>query len=100
MKQLTKEQQEQAVELIEKSITDAGDYSNYIESAKAFLQSLKPKYYVCMLTKGEIRYLTNDARLMKDKKLAFEFDNINDARIELQSLNFHYKHEMNFILTE
>jgi hypothetical protein len=60
MKQLTKEQQEQAVELIEKSITENVSYKDYIESAKAFLQSLKPKVYVCSVTSGEISfYKTN-----------------------------------------
>jgi hypothetical protein len=45
MKQLTTEQQEQAVELIERSIHE--NQERYILSAKAFLQSLKPKVYVC-----------------------------------------------------
>jgi hypothetical protein len=49
MKQLTKEEQEQAVELIELSLNleTLYDRNIYIRSAKAFLQSLKPKVYVC-----------------------------------------------------
>lgn len=59
MKQLTKEQQEEMLQFIEYlSKEDAfinKDY--YIDKAKAFLQSLKPKIYVCQLFGiGEIRF--------------------------------------------
>ena len=54
MKQLTTEQQEQAVELIELSLNQETLYDRmmYIKSAKAFLQSLKPKVYVCQNNGG------------------------------------------------
>jgi len=54
MKQLTKEQQQEMLKMIEHlSKEDAlmnKDY--YIDKAKAFLQSLKPKIYVCQNNGG------------------------------------------------
>ena len=59
MKELTKEQQEQAVDILERVANDSPK-EYYYESAKAFLQSLKPKVYVCSVTSGEISfYKTN-----------------------------------------
>ena len=90
MKQLTKEQQEQAVELIEKSIIDSGDYSKYIESAKAFLQSLKPKIYVCQNISGTFYYFSKSV-LNEDYVCsindAHRFDSIEDARIFIDEEN-------------
>ena len=63
MKQLTKEQQEEMLKMIEHlSKEDAfinRDY--YIDKAKAFLQSLKPKVYVCIIhNNGKINFWKDD----------------------------------------
>ena len=67
MKQLTKEQQEQAVELIELSLNQETLYDRmmYIQSAKAFLQSLKPKVYVCQ-NRCQVFYFFSKSVLNED----------------------------------
>lgn len=106
MKQLTKEQQEQAVELI-KGLMQKNPMDNYIESAKAFLQSLKPKIYVCKIDEKEkIEYLqgfyANNIFLPQWNTsigTAKQFNLFEEARELLNSIekddNFKY-----FILTE
>ena len=104
MKQLTKEQQEQAVELIELSLNleTLYDRNIYIRSAKAFLQSLKPKCYVCIIhNNGKIKFWKDDY---------FETGNwstsIEDAKVlELQEAHevkdrFINANQNIFILTE
>ena len=60
MKQLTTEQQEEMLKMIEHlSKEDAlmnKDY--YIDKAKAFLQSLKPKVYVCQNNGGFLYFFS------------------------------------------
>jgi hypothetical protein len=83
MKQLTKEQQEHAVELIELGLKPETLYDKmmYIQSAKAFLQSLKPKIYVCSIDKENyICYLGDKCIFYDEIESALIFDNIEDAR--------------------
>ena len=80
MKLLTTEQQEQAVEILERIANDEPkDY--YYESAKAFLQSLKPKIYVCSIDEENyICYLGDKCIFYDEIESALIFDNIEDAR--------------------
>ena len=79
MKQLTKEQQEQAVELI--TVLSEKERNDYIQLAKAFLQSLKPKIYVCSIDEENyICYLGDKCIFYDEIESALIFDNIEDAR--------------------
>ena len=89
---------------MEQSITDDGDYSKYIASAKAFLKSLKPKVYVCAInSQNEIVFVTEFNVIPQfsnniENAMTFESldkaKNIKDEILELFDLtNF-------FILTE
>jgi hypothetical protein len=100
MKQLTKEQQEQAVELIERSIRE--NQGNYIQSAKTFLQSLKPKIYIgCLEDDGIIIFLQheNENYWVDDIEQAKSFNEYDEAKISLDNIK-KYKGNRYFILTE
>ena len=105
MKQLTKEQQEQAVEIIEKFILVKESPSKYdptyfINSAKAFLKSLKPKVYVCKIRSNEIYYLKEDCvGWCNYTNIAKGFSSIEEAREVLQILKKN-KNCKYFIITE
>jgi hypothetical protein len=92
MKQLTKEQQEQAVEIINDLLGQiespwANDIS-YIHSAKAFLQSTKPKIYVCQNVCGTFYYYSKfilnkeviNEKYIKSLTDAHRFDSIEEAQ--------------------
>jgi len=89
MKQLTKQEQEQAVELITdlvESTEKSAIYNRaeYIESAKAFLQSLKPKIYVCQNNCGFFYFFTKSVlneEFALDESYAHRFDSIEQAQI-------------------
>ena len=88
MKPLTTEQQEQAIELIERVANDEPkDY--YYESAKDFLQSLKPKVYVCNNNHGSMFFFSKSV-LNEDFVItesdAHIFNSIEDAREILDSI--------------
>jgi hypothetical protein len=100
MKQLTKEQQEQAVELIERSIVE--NQGNYIQSAKTFLQSLKPKFYIgCVDASRDMVFLEHKENEYwnLDIREAINFYSFDEARAVLDSIE---KDEdcRYFILTE
>ena len=83
MKPLTTEQQEQAVEILERIANDEPkDY--YYESAKAFLNSLKPKVYVCQ-NDGGFFYFFSKSVLNEDfiigESDAHSFDSIEQAEM-------------------
>jgi hypothetical protein len=102
MKLLTTEQQEQAVELIELSLNleTLYDRNIYIRSAKAFLQSLKPKVYVCNIDEdGLMFYLREDNLFDMDFELAKYFHEFDEARSVLDSIE-KYEDNKYFILTE
>ena len=86
MKPLTTEQQEQAVELIELGLKPetSGNRMMYIQSAKAFLQSLKPKVYVCQNNCGFF-YFFSKSVLNEDfiigESNAHRFDSIEQAEM-------------------
>ena len=84
MKQLTKEQQEHAVELIEKfslGCQPSNYYKQFVKHAKAFLQSLKPNIYVCSIDEEHyICYLGDKCIFYDEIESALIFDNIEDAR--------------------
>ena len=61
MKLLTKEEQEQAVQII-KNLTQDSVQDFYYESAKAFLKSLKPKVYMCQIDEDKHIYFLNANR--------------------------------------
>jgi hypothetical protein len=107
MKQLTKEQQEQAVELIESIVLSTEKSSIYnraafIQSAKTFLQSLKPKIYIGRVDASrDIVFLEHqeDEYWNSDIGDAINFHSIDEARAVLDSIE---KDEdcRYFILTE
>ena len=106
MKQLTKEQQEQAVELIEKISTmpchaSYANNTNYVQSAKTFLQSLKPKIYIGCIDHSDMVFLENkeDEYWCSDIDKAINFDSFDEARAVLESIK-KYKAFRYFILTE
>ena len=105
MKQLTKEQQEQAVDILERVANDSPK-EYYYDSAKAFLQSLKPKVYVCEITEsGKVKYLSlaerNYSHWNEDVNEAIKYDSVEDARNMIKQLNeWHCNHVKAFILTE
>ena len=83
MKLLTTEQQEQAVEILERIANDEPkDY--YYESAKAFLNSLKPKVYVCQ-NNGGFFYFFSKSVLNEDfvvtESDAHIFDSTEQAEV-------------------
>ena len=100
MKQLTKEQQEQAVELIERSIVE--NQGNYIQSAKTFLQSLKPKVYIGCLDEDSVMIFVKDEN--KDSwvdniEQAKGFNEYDEAKAALDYVE-KYQEYRYFILTE
>jgi hypothetical protein len=99
MKQLTTEQQEQALDLIERSIGE--NQVNYIQSAKTFLQSLKPKIYVGCIDHSDMVFLEHKENEYwnSDIREAINFYSIDEARAVLDSIE---KDEdcRYFILTE
>jgi len=102
MKELTKEQQQEILKMIEHlSKEDAlmnKDY--YIDKAKAFLQSLKPKVYVCKIRSNEIYYLKEDCvGWCNYTNIAKGFSSIEEAREVLQILKKN-KNCKYFIITE
>jgi Rad3-related DNA helicase len=102
MKQLTKEEQEQAVELIEKSIQDEGMYSEYIQSAKTFLQSLKPKIYIGCVDKDSVMIFLKDENKdywRYDIEQAKVFNEYDEAKAALDYVE-KYQEYRYFILTE
>lgn len=103
MKQLTKEQQKQAIELIEGLIVK-NPMDNYIQSAKAFLQSLKPKIYVCQirpeLTRTSIYFFDVVNAICIEKKYAQSFDTIEQAREYKAKCEFNFPDYEHFIITE
>jgi len=101
MKQLTKEEQEQAVELIEQSTTDLGDYINYIHSAKAFLQSLKPKIYVGQIRQANtILFFDRTSALTDDIQFAYSFIGIDAAKEFKDKCEINFPEYRHFLLTE
>ena len=87
MKQLTKEQQEHAVELIEKfslGCQPSNYYKQFVKHAQAFLQSLKPKVYVCH-NNGGFFYFFSKSVLNEDfiigESDAHRFDSIEQAEM-------------------
>jgi hypothetical protein len=87
MKQLTKEQQEQAVELITHLSKETGNLMNkeyYIDKAKDFLHSMKPKIFVCQDICGTFYYFSksvlNDNFVISIND-AHRFDSIEQANI-------------------
>jgi hypothetical protein len=108
MKQLTKEEQEQAVELIESIVSSTEKSSIYnraafIQSAKTFLQSLRPKIYVGMVNINNLQffYYEGCSSWVINPKDAYSFKSIDDAikfkekHCNEKDDNFRY-----FILTE
>jgi hypothetical protein len=107
MKQLTKEEQEQAVELIESIVSSTEKSSIYnraafIQSAKTFLQSLKPKVYIgCINPSYEIVFLEHkeDEYWCSVIEEAINFYSFDEARAALDSIEKD-KDCKYFILTE
>ena len=101
MKQLNKEQQQQAIELI--SDLAENEPNDYIALAKAFLQSLKPKIYICQIRQANTIFFFSKSILNQDfvidESYAHIFNSIEEARIGLNDISkfddFKY-----FILTE
>jgi len=86
MKPLTTEQQEQAIDLIGKLSNETmqinAPFAYYIQSAKAFLNSLKPKVYVCCLEVDNFVYLENLEKdyWCDDIQYAKSFNSIEEYR--------------------
>ena len=102
MKQLTKEQQEHAVELIEKfslGCQPSNYYKQFVKHAQAFLQSLKPKVYVCHLDDGDLYYFGDIDIWELDIDESKSFNSIEEARTLLDSIE-KYEGLKYFILTE
>ena len=95
MKQLTKEQQQEMLKMIEHlSKEDAlmnKDY--YIDKAKAFLQSLKPKIYVCQNRCGQFYFIDNVGDPVPLEEDALKFETVEDAQ------NFIVENKINSHLT-
>ena len=104
MKQLTKEQQEQVLTLVE-HLSKEDSFMNkeyYINAAKTFLQSLKPKIYVgCVDASRDIVFLEHqeDEYWCSIIERAINFYSFDEARTVLDSIE---KDEdcKYFILTE
>lgn len=104
MKPLNKEQQEQAIEIIEKVSNEApqGAYRYYVEKAQAFLNSLKPKIYICKISGCYLSYYLEHIdgfTWNNDISIAKPFNSIEEAREVLDSIqkDENYKY---FIITE
>lgn len=98
MKQLTTEKQQQAIELI--SDLAENEPNDYIALAKEFLNSLKPKVYVCKIAGFcTFFYCDNDIIWTLNIDEATSFNSTEKAREALYSIpkdeGFKY-----FILTE
>lgn len=107
MKQLTTEQQEQAIEIIEKFMLENENpdkYQSYlIGCAKAFLERVKPKIYIVLIGQANTVFFFSksvlDLDFVIDESDAHIFNSIEEARIGLNDISkfddFKY-----FILTE
>lgn len=110
MKPLNEQQQKEAIELIDTLCSmpvDGWLSEDYIESAKDFLQSLKPKICICIIDEEEeigfLQGFHNDNIVSPEWRpliqLAKQFKSIEEAREVLNSIQkddgFKY-----FILTE
>jgi hypothetical protein len=86
MKQLTKEEQEQVMRLVEELSQEDSSIINeeyYIYTAKTFLQSLKPKIYVCKKQCGTIVYFTKSVLnhdFVFHENEAHRFDSVEQAQ--------------------
>jgi len=103
MKQLTKEQQEQAVELIEKifDTKTTNEHREYIQSAKAFLQSIKPKVYVGQIRQANtLFFYDNTNALCEDIEFAYSFDSVEQAQEYKAKCEINFPNFKHFILTE
>jgi len=95
MKQLTTEQQEQAVELIEKfslGCQPSGYYKQFVKHAKAFLQSLKPKVYVCQ-NRCQVFYFFSKSVLNEDFVVAESDAHIFDSLEQAEMFIDEYKNK-------
>jgi len=94
MKLLTKEQQEEMLKMIEHlSKEDAfinRDY--YIDKAKAFLQSLKPKVYVCQ-NNGGFFYFFSKLVLNEDFVVTESYAHIFDSTEQAEVFIDEYKNK-------
>ena len=103
MKQLTKEQQEQAVELIELVLKPEtlGNRMMYIQSAKAFLQSIKPKVYVGQMRQvNTLFFYDNTNALCEDIEFAYSFDSVEQAQEYKAKCEINFPNFKHFILSE
>jgi len=104
MKQLTKEQQEQAVELIEKfslGCQPSDYYKQFVKHAQAFLQSLKPKVYVGQIRQANtLFFYDNTNALCEDIEFAYSFDSVEQAQEYKAKCEINFPNFKHFILTE
>jgi hypothetical protein len=82
MKSLTTEQQQEAIRII-KGLANhlnnkLNEHIDLTDSAKRFVNSLKPKYYIAINQCGNLKFVSHGITV-EDKQDALSFDTIDEA---------------------